>query len=166
MRLKVTMYAAILLLAATSGVLAQSPSTRVDSSGESRERNAIAQSLAKFLFAENAALMNMVLAPTDTVTEGEQARALRELMVAHVARIAPPDSIVANYASGLAREFALGELRDLEAFFRSPLGTHYLAGSRRMALQSMAQVKKLMEEHRGELEAELRALLVPPPALR
>jgi hypothetical protein len=83
--------------------------------------------------------------------DNAEARALEPVMRRFFARYFTWDALRDSYADIYAAELSAGDLRDLAAFFRTPVGQRYAAASPRLLQASAALGERMVEAHRAEL---------------
>ena len=72
----------------------------------------------------------------------------------------PADSIAEIQARVLAHEFTEVELRDLLAFYKSPLGQRFSGAQTRLRRATTEAVARILDSHRQELRDSLRSIAI------
>jgi hypothetical protein len=146
------------------GMSAQSQGTRsAGSLSAVAPGHELALRLARLLHQD----IEKVLAPM-TDAGGSQdattAQALRRIMSAHIAKYAPPDTILAITARLYEHAFSEADLRGMVEFFTSPLGERYLRTQSALLPSVQQEVNTLLMPHQAELVQKLTAATHPPGA--
>lgn len=109
--------------------------------------------------------LRSILGPIyDTTLENrtDKTQAFRRITAAHLARYAPPDSLIAVSARQYETSFSETELRGLIAFFSSPLGARYLIQQDQLVPAFQAEIARLLAPHQRELEQALANAIRAP----
>jgi hypothetical protein len=156
--------AALLILSLAGGLLTASLTAAQNDSLEARE-------IASLLFTSNMVLVSHEATKANTAAvkaslEGQvgrqlsedEARRLEELLVRAAKAALPRSDLEANYADLLVQHFSPQELKDLAAFYRTPLGAKVLHfSSVTLIVEGSAGVERILKAHERDTQERFRA---------
>lgn len=102
--------------------------------------------------------MRSILGPVYDSTlsnRSDQTQNFRRITAMHLAKYAPPDTLIALSAREYERAFSESELHGLVALFTSPLGARYLSQQELLLPTFQREVALLLAPHQHELEQAL-----------
>jgi hypothetical protein len=148
------LYAALALFALP--LAAQSPA-RVDSA-----RHADAVRLATLLKPvpfDIGALYDDVGPADETPQQLRMRVAMKKIMVDHMAKVMPHDSLLALTVRSYEQVYTAEELRALVTFFSGALGQRYATGQHEASALTTTGARAAMRARQGELEAAIAAMM-------
>ena len=157
--------ASVIAFCLTSRCQAQSDSATSDGTlARMSAKRVVAMQLAELLNRDIGQNLG-AFADSGGTHDTPQARLLRRLAAAHVAKYFRSDSVVAMTAREYEAAFTEPELHDVLGFYQSPIGSRFFAAQRRLSISIQAAGRRLLDQHQDELdEAFKSAIMLSKPS--
>ena len=166
--------ASLVILSLAGGLLTASLTAAQDDSLEAREIASLLFTSDSFdpVFSQAAKVGTSIMKVGLEGRLGRQlsedeARRLEEIFTRAAKEVIPRSDFEAHYVDLLVQHFAPQELKDLAAFYRTPLGAKVLRFSSVMIAEGNAGVQRILKAHERDFHERFRAEFMREfPALR